>query len=116
MKHSKIVAYHIIKRGEGKRDAICSLYRFKKESPKVMMVDFACHAEETALNWLPEYFKDTSFVHDTFHSYGHVCSSRFGFLDNERKPCINSSLMEQINAYLQPLRGLLASGTTKVIT
>ena len=114
LSHSRIAGYHIIKRAEGKRDAICSLYRFKKTSPKVMMVDFACHAEECGLNWLPEYYKDTLFLHDMFHSYGHVCSSRFGSQELRRKPCANSSMMEQINSFLQPLRGLLSSGTTKV--
>ncbi len=112
--HSRIAGYHVIKRAEGKRDAVCSLYRFKKVSPKILMVDFACHAEECGLNWLPEYYKDTTFMHDMFHSYGHVCSSRFGSGDLPRKPCANSSLMEQINSFMQPLRGLLASGTTRV--
>lgn len=114
LKHSMVAGYHVIKRGEGKRDAVCSLYRFKRKSPKVVMVDFACHAEECGLNWLPEYFKDTAFLHDIFHGYGHVCSSRFGSHDLPSKPCANSSLMEQFNSFLQPLRGLLCSGATKV--
>lgn len=112
--HSRIAAYHIIQRSEGKRDAICSLYRFKKTAPETVLVDFACHAEETGLNWLPEYYKNTNFLHDIFHSYGHVCSTRFGLKDLPRKPCDNTSLMEQINSFLQPIRGLVASGTTRV--
>ena len=84
LEHSRIAAYHVIKKAEGKRDAICSLYRFKREPPRLMMVDFACHAEECGLNWLPEYYKDTSFLHDIFHSYGHVCYSHFGSHDLPR--------------------------------
>ncbi len=114
LSHSRIAGYHIIKRAEGKRDAVCSLYKYKRSPPQMVMVDFACHAEESGLNWLPEYFKDTMFVHDMFHSYGHVCSSRFGSGDLPRKPCANTPVMEQINSFMQPLRGLLASGTTKV--
>ena len=74
LSHNRIAGYHVIKKAEGKRDAVCSLYRYKRDPPKLVMVDFACHAEESGLNWLPEYYKDTRFMHDMFHSYGHVCS------------------------------------------
>jgi hypothetical protein len=113
LSHNRIAGYHVIKKAEGKRDAVCSLYRYKRDPPKLVMVDFACHAEESGLNWLPEYYKDTKFMHDMFHSYGHVCSSRFSSADLLHKPSANTPIPEQINSYLQPMRGLLASGTTK---
>ena len=69
MIHHRVVAYHIIKRGEGKRDAVISLYRFKRDPPTAVFVDFACQAEESGLNWLADYYKDVRFFHDTFHGY-----------------------------------------------
>ena len=114
MIHHRVVAYHIIKRGEGKRDAIISLYRFKKDPPTAVFVDFACQAEESGLNWLVDYYKDVRFFHDTFHGYGHKCSSRFSSRGLKGIPAANTSIMEQFNAFLQPLRGILSSGQTRV--
>lgn len=114
--HGRIIGYHVMKRGEGTRDALLSLYKFKRVCPKAIFVDFACHGEEAALNWLPEYFQHCQFFHDMFHSYGHVCSRRFSTADHNLKLCENTSLMEQLNAFLQVIRGLLMSGTTRVRT
>lgn len=112
--HQKVCAYHVIKRAEGQRDAVLSLYRFKKDPPEILFVDFACHAEEVALNWVPEFFSGTRFNHDTFHGFSHVCSSRFSQEHLLVKPATNSSIMEQFNGFLGPLRGLILSGSTRV--
>ncbi len=114
MIHQKVIGHHVIKRGEGKRDAIISLYRFKKAPPAMVFVDFACHAEECGLNWLAEYYKNVLFYHDTFHGYGHKCSSRFSCEGLSGMPATNTSIMEQFNAFLQPIRGILSSGKTRV--
>lgn len=114
MLHHRIVGYHTIKRGEGKRDAILSLYRFKKDPPKMVFVDFACQAEESALNWLCDYYQDVLFYHDTFHGYGHVCSSRYSIKLLKDMPVSNTSVMEQFNAFLQSIGGILSSGRTRV--
>ncbi len=79
-----------------------------------MFVDFACQAEESGLNWLVDYYKDVRFFHDTFHGYGHKCSSRFSSRGLKGIPAANTSIMEQFNAFLQPLRGILSSGQTRV--
>ncbi len=114
MRHHRVIGQHIIKRGEGKRDAIISLYRFMRNAPKIVFVDFACHAEECSLNWLAHYYQNTQFFHDTFHGYGHKCSSRFSCEGLKGCPVTNTSVMEQYNAFLQPVRGILSSGNTRV--
>lgn len=114
MVDQRIVGHHVIKRSEGKRDVVLPLYRFMKKAPKVCFVDFACHAEEVSLNWLGEFFQSTRWFHDTFHGYAHKCSSRFSCKGLHDVPSSNTSIMEQVNAFLQPLRGLLKSHTTRV--
>ena len=115
MIHQTVIAFHIIKKGEGRRDPLLSLFRFKKEPPSAIFVDCACQAEESALNWLPKYYINTNFFHDTFHGFAHKCCDRF---ESRHQlpyfPKLNTSLMEQLNSYLQTLRGLVCSPTTKV--
>lgn len=114
MIHQRIVGHHVIKDSEGKRDIVMPLYEFMKTAPAVVFVDFACQAEESSLNWLGEFFRHTRWYHDTFHGYAHKCSSRFSCKGLHDIPDANTSMMEQANSFLQPLRGLLKSGTTRV--
>lgn len=114
MRHQAIIGYHIMSHGEGRRDPLFTLYRFKQTAPKIIFIDFSCGAEESALNWLPEYFAQTAFYHDIFHGYGHVCSDRFSSVRINHLRHYNTSVMEQANNFLQTLRGLLISPTTKV--
>ena len=90
------------------------MYKYKEDPPKQIWVDFGCGCNEMALNYLAEHYGDTEFFVDAFHNYSHKCPSCF---ESKRFPEygeINTSLMEQINSFLQPLRGILKSGTTKV--
>ena len=96
MKHDTILGYHIMGKSEGIRDALFPLYRFRKTAPKAIFVDFACGCEEAALNWLPEFFKDTQFFHDVFHGYTHICAERFSATRLEEFVGLNSSVMEQV--------------------
>ncbi len=143
LQHERIVGWHIMPKHEGRRDPLLSLYRMKEKAPKVILVDFSCGAEESSLNWAPEFFMNTSFYHDIFHGYTHKCTDRFKCDRVEILEGMNSSIMEQvrgisaccvlylclmrltlrisfvclnlqINSHLQPLRGILKSGSTKV--
>lgn len=116
MIHERIIGFHIIRHGEGRRDCLLSLYRFKERPPKVVFVDCACQAEESGLNWLPKYFETVTFYHDIFHGYSHKCSDRYSSRFNHSMRIVNTSVMEQINSFLQPLRRILSSSTTKVGT
>lgn len=114
MKHETVVGYHMMKGGEGRRDPLLSLYRFKKDPPKIVYIDCACQAEESGLNWLPEYFRHVTFYHDKMHGYSHKCSERFNSDRDGMDFGFNTPVMEQCNAFLGSIRGLLSSGTTRV--
>jgi hypothetical protein len=97
LRHHHIVGFHMMVKPEGLRDAIYSLYRFKEVPPTAIFYDFACASEESALNWLPDYFKDVSFYHDVFHGMTHKCGNRFRAkrLDNLKN--LDTSVMEQVS-------------------
>ena len=114
MDHETIIGFHIMPGAEGKRDFLFPMYKNKEAPPEQIWVDFGCGCSEMALNYVPEYFKDVEFYVDAFHNYSHKCP---GCFESKRFPefeQLNTSLMEQINSFMQPLRGILKSGTTKV--
>lgn len=114
MRHQTVVGFHVYKHGEGRRDPLMSLYKFKYDAPSQVFIDCACLSEESALNWLPEFFIKTQFFHDVFHGFAHVCSRRYSHKFQTHMSGYNTSIMEQFNSFLQPLRALVCSGTTKV--
>jgi len=114
MDHETIIGFHIMPGAEGKRDFLFPMYKNKEAAPEQIWVDFGCGCSEMALNYCPEYYKDVEFYVDAFHNYSHKCP---GCFESKRFPefeQLNTSLMEQINSFMQPLRGILKSGTTKV--
>lgn len=114
MTHETIIGFHVMPGAEGKRDFIYPLYKYKRDPPRQVWVDFGCGCSETGLNHIPEYFADVEFFVDAFHSYSHLCPCVFGSKRYPEFKSLNTSIMEQINSFLQPLRGILKSGTTKV--
>lgn len=136
MIHEHIIGYHLIHRSEGRRDAVIPLYRFFEKPPLAVWNDFACGCEESGLNWLPSFFSKTQHFHDMFHGYAHLCSRRFFSRRVPRFSSLNTSLMEQVrrnsstiqhivahvsqnmvvqvNSFLQPLRALVRSPSTRV--
>jgi hypothetical protein len=91
LRHNTCVGWHTMPGGEGRRDVLASLYSFKAIPPQQVFYDFACSASDTALNTLPEYFKQTQWLHDLFHFGAHKCSdsgksSRYDHLVNVRTP------------------------------
>lgn len=115
MRHHMVVGYHMMPKAEGLRDAIHSLQRFKEHAPKTVFIDFACGCEETALNWAPVYYKDTQFHHDAFHGMSHKCSSRFKSKRFAHFKVLDTSIMEQLNYALAPLKGIVMGPKTKVV-
>ncbi len=96
MRHGRIVGYHVMPFCEGRRDPVISLFKFKEKAPDTIYIDYSCGAEESALNWLPEYYKNTTFYHDEFHGYNHVCSDRFKSKRSGHRAPFNTSIMEQV--------------------
>jgi hypothetical protein len=114
LRHQQIIGFHVIISSEGMRDAVAPLYRFLPNPPKNIWVDYACGMAEVALNWMPDYYRSVRFFHDVFHGYGHVCGPTHKSHRHREFLRVNTSLMEQVNAFIQPLRALLCSHTTKV--
>lgn len=114
MRHHCVVGYHLMEH-EGRRDCLLPLYAFLRAPPKTIFYDFACAASQTALQILPEYFCRTRFCHDCFHGYKHKCPYVFK-VHTEEFNSTNTSVMEQFNAFLQTIRGVLRSGTTLLKT
>ncbi len=96
MEHETIVGFHVMSRGEGRRDGIIPPYRFMEKPPKAMFGDYVCGLEETGMNLLPEFFKLVLFFHDVFHGCTHSCSERFESRRLRDFCAINTSLMEQV--------------------
>ena len=116
MRHQTIIGYHVMGSAEGRRDCVIPLYKFSESPPKVLFCDTACHCDEAGLNWLPHYFKHMKKFHDIFHGYAHVCSDVFDSRRGDEYNNIQTSLLEQCNSFLQSLRGLCKSGTTRLAT
>jgi hypothetical protein len=116
MIHEHVVGFHLIHSQEGRRDALVPIYRFWESPPLAIWNDFGCGCEESGLNWLPEYFHNVQHFHDMFHGFSHTsCSEKFSSRRLPTFSAINTSLMEQFNSFLQPVRALVKSRTTKVI-
>jgi hypothetical protein len=99
MIHERIVGFHIIHKGEGRRDAIIPVYRFYDTAPIAMWHDFGCGCEESSMNWLPHFFAKTQHFHDAFHGYSHLCPKRFFSRRLPAFSSLNTSLMEQVSNY-----------------
>lgn len=98
MHHQRIVGFHLMVHGEGRRDTYVPLLRFMENPPKVIFGDYVCGVEETCFNYVPEFFKDTQFFHDIFHGCCHVCSERFCSRRLSAFASLNTSLMEQVRS------------------
>lgn len=98
--HEICLGYSIIDGHEGRKDVLQALLRYKIDLPTVVMYDFACGASEYCLNRAGDYFKDTKFFHDHFHSHNHKCGDAFKFRSRKDPtlPHINTSVCEEFNA------------------
>ena len=99
--HGHCYGMHLIAGGEGRKDPFASLYKHIEKAPDHIFYDFACQLSEYCLNRDPEFFKNTRFWHDLFHSIGHVCGINFKSGRIEGLEGINTEICEQVNAFLQ---------------
>jgi len=97
MEHQTIVGFHVMPDGEGRRDGIIPPYRFMETPPKAILGDYVCGWEETAMNYLPEFYCLVQFFHDVFHGCVHKCSERFEGRRLAAFASLNTSLMEQVS-------------------
>lgn len=103
--HGHCYGFHLIAGGEGPKDVLAALLKFLPSAPKHMFYDFACQLSEYCHNREPEFFKDTRFWHDIFHSFNHTgCGSAHKSSRVKGMDHVNSEICEQFNAYLQCIK------------
>ena len=102
--HGHSYGFHLIDNAEGRKDPFSSLLKYIEEPPKHVFYDFACQLSEYCLNREPEFFKNTRFWHDLFHSIGHKCGFNFKSGRIAGLEGINSEICEQVNSFLQCIK------------
>ncbi|KAG6810513.1 hypothetical protein H0H92_011540 [Tricholoma furcatifolium] len=71
--HSICYGFHTIPSGEGRNDVFSALITRWEQAPRIIVYDFACALGPYCLTREPEFFANTLFVVDDFHSDGHTC-------------------------------------------
>ena len=102
--HGHSYGFHIIESGEGRKDVFSSLYKYIETPPKHIFYDNACQLNEYCLNREPDFFLDTQFWHDLFHSIGHICGFNFRSGRVLGLEGINTEICEQVNSFLQSIK------------
>ena len=102
--HGHSYGFHLISGGEGRKDPFSSLFKYMEKAPKHIFYDFACQLSEYCLNREPEFFKDTWFWHDLFHSLGHTCGINFKSGRVFGLEGINSEICEQVTSFLHCIK------------
>ena len=102
--HGHSYGFHIIESGEGRKDVFSSLYKYIETPPKHIFYDNACQLNEYCLNREPDFFLDTQFWHDLFHSIGHICGFNFRSGRILGLEGINTEICEQVNSFLQSIK------------
>ena len=102
--HGHRLGFHLIDGGEGRKDAITPVYAYLPEPPNTIFYDFACGANEYALNREPSFFKETRFYHDIFHSFTHKCPVSFRSSRIRDLESVDSEICEQFNSFLQNIK------------
>jgi hypothetical protein len=97
--HSVCYGFHCIPRSEGRDDVFSAMVTHWPKALKRVIYDFACALGPYCLTREPEFFADTLFVIDTFHSGGHTKCTPAAFLStysslDPRLSHINSSAAE----------------------
>ncbi|KAG6810248.1 hypothetical protein H0H92_012733 [Tricholoma furcatifolium] len=73
--HSICYGFHVIPSGEGRNDVFSALITHWEKAPRIVVYDFACALGPYCLTREPEFFANTLFVVDDFHSDGHTCGA-----------------------------------------
>ena len=102
--HGHCYGLHLINGSEGRIDPFSSLLKYLPEAPKEVFYDFACSLSEYSLNREPEFFKETRFFHDIFHSFPHKCGQNFRSARLLGLDGVNTEICEQWNSFLQCIK------------
>jgi hypothetical protein len=107
--HSICYGFHTISANEGRDDVFSAILTHWPKAPKRIVYDFACALGPYCLLREPDFFADTFFAIDHFHSTGHSKCSPAAFLSeyanvDPRLAQINSSAAECGNGGLNRIR------------
>jgi len=107
--HSICYGYHCIPSSEGRNDVFSAMVTRWPKAPKYVIYDFACQLGPYCRSREPDFFMDTLFLIDNFHSTGHKSCSAAYFLKtySSSQPSlgkINSSAAECGNGGLTRIR------------
>ncbi|KAF9455234.1 hypothetical protein BDZ94DRAFT_870632 [Collybia nuda] len=107
--HSICYGFHCIPNGEGRNDVFSAMVTRWPKPPKRVIYDFACALGPYCLLCEPDFFADTLFVIDNFHSVGHSKCAPAAFLSSysrvdPRLVSLNSSAAECGNGGLSRIR------------
>lgn len=107
--HSICYGFHCIPRGEGRNDVFSAIITRWPKAPKRIIYDFACALGPYCMTREGEFFADTEFRIDVFHSSGHSKCEEAAFLKtysevDPRLARINSSAAECGNGGISRIR------------
>lgn len=107
--HSICYGFHCIPKGEGRNDVFSAMITRWPTPPKKVIYDFACALGPYCMTREPDFFADTTFCIDDFHSQGHSKCSEACFLKtysavDARLARINSSAAECGNGGIHRIR------------
>lgn len=71
-RHGVCYSFYVIPTAEGRNEAFSFLYSYFERAPKYVVYDFCCALSEYCLNRAPEFFRNTVFLIDRFHSGNHT--------------------------------------------
>lgn len=75
-RHEICYGCYIMPNAEGRNEAFSFLYKYFAVAPKVVVYDFSCALQDYCLTRQPHHFRDTLFLADKFHWFGHTACSR----------------------------------------
>ncbi|KAH6912406.1 hypothetical protein BKA70DRAFT_1423104 [Coprinopsis sp. MPI-PUGE-AT-0042] len=107
--HSIAYGFHCIASSEGRDDVFSAIATRWPKAPKRIIYDFSCALGPYCMLREPDFFADTFFAIDHFHSTGHTKCSAAAFLSeyanvDPRLARINSSAAECGNGALSRIR------------
>lgn len=107
--HSICYGFHCIPQGEGRNDVFSAIYTRWRRAPRVVIYDFACALGPYCLLREADFFADTQFLVDKFHSKGHTKCSAAAFVSayastDPQLAHINSNAAECGNGVLRRIR------------
>ncbi|KAJ7585730.1 hypothetical protein C8J56DRAFT_1053034 [Mycena floridula] len=107
--HSIAYGFHCIPIGEGRNDVFAAMVTRWPKAPEMVVYDFACALGPYCMAREPQFFVNTQFVIDTFHTSGHKKCSHAAFLQtytavDPRLQTLNSSAAECGNGVLTRIR------------